>query len=187
MHVVDTAGLARVDRCGGENRDRAHWREIHVADCSAADRGCNVQVLRTADREILVRTAGNLNKILIFNKIDLSVSRRQRYHGEAGAEVWLIGENRRTAWNCCGRRFWKQLGWQPAEEGSFIARERHLQALARLTQSLDRAAATRRFASNCWRRNCGWRSRRLSELRANSARTICWGRSSRGSASGNSP
>jgi tRNA modification GTPase len=56
----------------------------------------------------------------------------------------------------------QRAGWQAVPEGLFIARTRHVQALQRTREHLQRARhwppAPRRWS--CWPRNCAWRTTR---------------------------
>ena len=137
VHVIDTAGLREseepVEKIGIERA----WREIDQADVALL----LVDVTRgmaDADRMILANLPKNIRNIFIFNKIDLS--------GEVPSERELEGrvEIRLSAKTGAGldllrARILQVVGWRPAEEGQFMARERHLRALQEADAALARA------------------------------------------------
>jgi tRNA modification GTPase len=138
VHVIDTAGLREseepVEKIGIERA----WREIGQADIALlvmdVTRG-----MADADHTILAKLPEKVKKIFIFNKIDLSgesPSARElqdlmeiRVSAKSGAGVELLRTNILQA-----------VGWRPAEEAQFIARERHLHALRQADAALARAA-----------------------------------------------
>ncbi len=138
VHVIDTAGLREsaelVEKIGIERA----WREIAQADVALMV----VDVTRgmaEADRTILANLPGNIKKLFIFNKIDLSgepPSVRElddgveiRVSAKSGAGMELLRTNILLA-----------VGWRPAEEALFMARERHLRALRQADEALAHAA-----------------------------------------------
>jgi tRNA modification GTPase len=138
VHVIDTAGLREseepVEKIGIERA----WREIGQADVALLV----VDVTRgiaDADRIIVAELPEKVKKIFIFNKIDLSdesPSARElqdwveiRVSAKSGAGLELLRTNILQA-----------IGWRPAEEAQFIARERHLHALRQADAALARAA-----------------------------------------------
>jgi tRNA modification GTPase len=139
VHVIDTAGLREsvepVEKIGIERA----WREIGQADVALLV----VDVTRgvaDADRTILARLPENVRNIFIFNKIDLSgdpPSAREldgrlelRVSAKSGAGMEMLRANLLQA-----------VGWRPAEEAQFMARERHLRALQQADAALARAAS----------------------------------------------
>ena len=140
IHVIDTAGLResvdRVEKLGIERT----WREIATADIAllVMDVG---QGLSQGDRAILEKLPPKMLKLFIFNKIDL-------YDIAAGI-VELAGrtELRLSAKTGEGLDLLRQvllrsIGWQPAGEVQFVARERHLQALREAQGALEQAAGS---------------------------------------------
>ena len=138
VHVIDTAGLREseepIEKIGIERA----WREIGQADVALLV----VDVTRgmaDADRAILAKLPGKVKNIFIFNKIDLSgesPSARElegrleiRVSAKSGAGLELLRINILQA-----------VGWRPAEEAQFMARERHLRALLQAEAALARAA-----------------------------------------------
>jgi tRNA modification GTPase len=137
VHVIDTAGLREseepVETIGIERA----WREIGQADVALL----LVDVTRgmaDADRAILANLPEKVKTIFVFNKIDLS--------GESPSERELEGqvEIRLSAKTGAGlellrAKILQVVGWRPAEEAQFMARERHLRALQEADAALARA------------------------------------------------
>ena len=127
LHVIDTAGLRETDdeveRIGIERT----WREIEKADVAVliVDARHGVQ---DSDRAILEQFPGGLTQITVYNKIDLAEQPPQLHADCEGIAISL------SATSGAGVDLLKQellrvAGWHPAED-VFIARERHLRALA---------------------------------------------------------
>ena len=135
VHVVDTAGLRdasdRVERIG---IDRT-WREVEGADLALLVTEAG-SALAEADCAIAEKLPPNAKKTIIFNKIDLS--------GEPagwdsdGAYVRLSAKTG-DGLSHLRHAILDSLGWQPAGETQFLARERHLQALAEARGALVEA------------------------------------------------
>ena len=96
--------------------------------------------LADADRAILAKLPDKVKKLFVFNKIDIS--------GESPTVRELDGrmEIRVSARTGAGLDLLRlnillAVGWQPAEEAQFMARERHLRALQKADSALARAAA----------------------------------------------
>ena len=136
LHIIDTAGLRETDdeveRIGIERT----WREIEKADVAVlivdARRG-----VEEADRAILSQFPDGLARITVYNKIDLAGRQAEQHAEIEGIAISL------SARNGDGVDFLKQellriAGWHPAED-VFIARERHLRALAETSTHLDTA------------------------------------------------
>ena len=136
-HIVDTAGLREsndpVERIGVERA----WAAIEHADVvvhvidGAHARG-------EADEAILGRLPPDLPRITVINKIDLLGREPALQQQGREATVWLSAKTgaglellRRALLNC--------VGWHGDNEGVFLARERHLSALATAKQALASA------------------------------------------------
>ena len=139
LHVVDTAGLREtadeVERIGVERA----WQELGRADVVIAMFEANAGV-GPEDQAILARFESELPagaaRIEVFNKIDLC------------AEPALVGDSatlRISAKTGAGIDRLRQAllaaaGWTRGGETVFLARERHLRALARAASHLEAAA-----------------------------------------------
>lgn len=133
VHVIDTAGLRASDDPVEREGMRRAWIEIERADLVLVivdgTRGPAAE-----DHAILQRLPAGLPRLIVHNKIDLTT----HGFGEAGGELYLsaktgAGVADLVAWL---KRF---LGYQAADEGIFIARRRHLDALNRASRHLELA------------------------------------------------
>jgi len=136
--VVDTAGLREssdeVERLGVERT----WREVSRADVVLvvleADTGAGAE-----DREMLARLPIQGSRILVFNKVDLVPGAVAGRGAQAPNEVWV------SAKTGAGLEQLRQMllqtaGWSAGGEPVFLARERHLRALARAQRHLEEAS-----------------------------------------------
>jgi tRNA modification GTPase len=128
LHIIDTAGLRetedQIEKIGIERT----WREIERADVVLllADARHGVGV---AEREILARLPAHPTRVTVFNKIDLVPARPERHEQDDGVIISLSARSGEGV-DLLRLELLRIAGWQPAED-VFIARERHLQALAR--------------------------------------------------------
>lgn len=131
LHIIDTAGLRETDDEVERIGIARSWQEIERADVLLLLVDARTGI-GDADREILARLPARLQRITVYNKIDLAGRTPERHdehdtHGDvvaislsakAGAGIELLrAELLRIA------------GWHQTED-VFIARERHLRALA---------------------------------------------------------
>ena len=138
VHIVDTAGLREaVDTVETIGIQRA-WREINQADVALLIVDATVGVTET-DRKILSELPANLEKIIVFNKIDLLNKAPLEDQSTGGIEIRLSAKTG-AGLNLLRGALLRCIGWRPTQEGIFIARERHLQALREAEASLSRAA-----------------------------------------------
>lgn len=136
--VVDTAGLREspdeVERLGVERT----WREVTRADAVLAvleaDRGVTPE-----DREMLARLPAGVSRIAVFNKVDLVPGAVAGGRAGAPNEIWVSAK---TGAGLEELRFMllQTAGWSAGSEPVFLARERHLRALARARRHLDEAS-----------------------------------------------
>jgi tRNA modification GTPase len=133
LHVIDTAGLRRsADPIEREGIRRA-WAEIERADLVLVlvdgTRGADAD-----DRAILKRLPAELPRLIVHNKIDLG----GHAFGELCGELYVSAKTGQgipelIAWL---KRF---LGYRGDDQGVFIARRRHLEALQHAVRHLDQA------------------------------------------------
>lgn len=127
LHIIDTAGLREtedeVEKIGIERS----WREIERADVVLllVDARSGVS---EADREILARLPERLKRITIYNKIDLSGKQPER-HDEPETTAISLSARSGEGIELLRQELLNIAGWHQAED-VFIARERHLRALA---------------------------------------------------------
>ena len=146
LHIIDTAGLRETDDVVEKIGIERSWQEIERADVvlllvDARDG------IGDADREILGKLPARLQRITVYNKIDLAGRAPERHdehdaHGDAiaismSAKAGLGIELLRS-------ELLRIAGWHHAED-VFIARERHLRALASAQEHI--ASARRVVAS----------------------------------------
>jgi tRNA modification GTPase len=138
VHVVDTAGLRDAKDAVEKIGIQRAWREIHLADLALLIVDATAGITDT-DLQIVSALPDNLKKIFIFNKIDISGKASAEIHAERGIEIWLSAKTGHGV-ELLRSALLRSIGWHPTEEGSFIARERHLQALREADAALSRAA-----------------------------------------------
>ena len=138
LHVIDTAGLREthdeIERIGIART----WREIEKADVVVLIVDAR-QGVCAADQAILAQLPQGPARITVQNKIDLAGKLPERHAEPSGTVVSL------SAREGSGVEFLKQellriAGWHPAED-VFIARERHVRALAETSDHLERSRA----------------------------------------------
>jgi tRNA modification GTPase len=138
VHVVDTAGLRdAMDTVEIIGIQRA-WREINQADLALLIVDATVGITDT-DREILSELPVGIKKIIIFNKIDILNEAPLEDQVTGGVSIRLSARTG-AGMDLLRAALLRSIGWQPTEEGIFIARERHLQALRVAEASLGQAA-----------------------------------------------
>ncbi|MFP5409691.1 MAG: tRNA uridine-5-carboxymethylaminomethyl(34) synthesis GTPase MnmE [Gammaproteobacteria bacterium] len=124
LHVIDTAGLREtedaVERLGIERT----WAAVEKADVALllvdAAHG-----LGEVEQAILARLP-QVARLTVHNKID-ATGEAPRAEGE---ELWLSAKTGAGV-DLLRRKLLEAAGWQAAGEGAFMARARHLDALAR--------------------------------------------------------
>ena len=136
LHVIDTAGLRETDdeveRIGIERT----WREIEKADVAVliVDARHGVQ---DSDRMILEQFPAGLTRIAVYNKIDLADGQPQLHADCEGIAISLSARSGAGV-DLLKQELLRVAGWHPAED-VFIARERHLRALAETSVHLAAA------------------------------------------------
>lgn len=138
LHVIDTAGLRdtadQIERIGIERT----WREIDRADVVVllvdARTGVN-----DADRAILAQLPSHLARLTVYNKIDLA-GRAAECDQQADCPTIFLSARSGEGVELLRQALLRIAGWHPAEN-VFIARERHLRALAETRQRIDQARA----------------------------------------------
>jgi tRNA modification GTPase len=137
LHVVDTAGIRPPGDAVEEHGVERAWGAIESADALLLvvdDRSGPGE----ADRDILDRTPAGVARIVVSNKVDLSgrapgVIReddalRVRLSAKTGAGIEALESALKTC-----------VGYELGDEGTFMARRRHLDALARTAAAVEAA------------------------------------------------
>jgi len=138
LHIVDTAGLrASEDEIEKIGMART-WHEIERADVVVllVDARSGVG---DAERVILARLPAHLARITVFNKIDLTGSPPE-LHDEPGGMSVSISAKHGEGVDLLRQALLRIAGWHPVED-VFIARERHLRALADTREHITAAQA----------------------------------------------
>jgi tRNA modification GTPase len=138
VHVIDTAGLRDATDAIEKIGIQRAWREIQQADLALLIVDSTAGITDAALR-ILSELPDKLKKIIIFNKIDLLKCMPAEVQCGHGIEIWLSAKTG-DGLDLLRAALLRSVGWRPTEEGAFIARERHLQALREAEASLNRAA-----------------------------------------------
>ena len=151
LHVVDTAGLREaldeVEKIGVERA----WAEIHSADAVLFMHDLTqydaIDYI-AADAHIAGLMAKNLPSktpiIDIWNKSDMASSAAQAHQAHqavTGTPGVMISAKTGAGLQALREQLLCVVGWQSAPEGVFMARERHVRALAAVDVQLQRAAA----------------------------------------------
>jgi tRNA modification GTPase len=136
FHLIDTAGLREtsdtVELMGIERT----WAAVEQAGIALllvdSQHGLGEQ-----EQAIIKRLPSGIARVTVHNKIDLS---GEAPRCESGKDVWLSAKTGEGI-ELLRAELLHIAGWQPAGEGGFMARRRHLDALAR-SQSHLQAAQT---------------------------------------------
>ncbi|OQA34138.1 MAG: tRNA modification GTPase MnmE [Betaproteobacteria bacterium ADurb.Bin341] len=137
LHVIDTAGLRdsddEIERLGIERT----WREIERADVVLLLVDARTGIT-DADRAILTRLPSGLRRITVVNKIDLLAARvPERCQTADGIELHLSAK-KDLGVDLLRQELLQVAGWHQTED-VFIARERHVRALAKANVHVDTA------------------------------------------------
>ena len=148
LHVVDTAGLREaldeVEKIGVERA----WAEIQTADAvlflhDLTQQGATDYI--ADDARIACAMALKLPEktpiIDIWNKSDMADTAAQVHRAETARPGVVISAKTGAGLQALREQILGVVGWQSAPEGVFMARERHIQALAGVNMQLLRAAA----------------------------------------------
>jgi tRNA modification GTPase len=137
LHIVDTAGLRdtedEIEQFGIERT----WRALESANIALllvdAAHG-----ITQVEKSILERLASDLPKIWIHNKIDLAKKTPlvEEIHGEMHIH---LSAKHGDGMNLLRETLLKTVGWQSTNEGVFMARTRHLEAIKQVEQFLQTA------------------------------------------------
>ena len=138
LHVVDTAGLRLATDAVEKIGVQRAWREIQHADLALLIMDATVG-LTEADLQILAELPENLERVLIFNKIDILERVPKDIQAGNGTEIWLSAKTGQ-GFDLLRTALLRSIGWQSTQEGVFVARERHLQALREASDSLSQAS-----------------------------------------------
>ncbi len=139
LHIIDTAGLRESTDVVEQEGVRRAWAEIESAD--------HILLLHAVDStdddsELRVRLAAAGPPLTrLWTKIDLSGDPPRRHETAQGVELWLSARSG-AGLDALRQHLKVCAGYQPSGgEGQFMARRRHLDALARANDHLSRGSA----------------------------------------------
>ena len=137
LHVFDTAGIRAPGDVVEEHGVQRAWDAIESADAVLLvidDR----TGMTDADRDILARTPASVSRIVINNKIDLSGAEAGVHR--KGEEVHVrLSATTGTGIEALESSLKECVGYELGEQGAFMARRRHLDALERTQAAVDAA------------------------------------------------
>lgn len=126
FHLIDTAGLRETADTVEQMGIARTWAAVEKAGIALllvdSQHG-----LGEAEHAIIDRLPQGIVRIIVHNKIDLS---GEAARIGAGPEVWLSAKTG-AGIELLRAELLRVAGWQPAGEGGFMARSRHLDALRR--------------------------------------------------------
>jgi len=136
INIIDTAGLRdTTDKVEAIGVART-WDAISRADALLLVIDARVGVT-SADRAIVARLPGNLKPLTVLNKIDLA---DQSPTIEASSDGCIrLSAKTGEGIDVLRRALLALAGWRSGGEDVFMARERHLGALARVAEALERS------------------------------------------------
>jgi tRNA modification GTPase len=139
LHIIDTAGLREsadaIERIGIERT----WTAIARADVALIVTDARAPE-HPADAAIVERLPASLRKIIVRNKIDLAGIDAKRSGSEGVGEVWLSAKTGAGV-ELLREAILDAAGAHEDMEGTFLARERHLQAMRAARTHLEQALA----------------------------------------------
>ncbi len=140
VHIIDTAGLRDTDDV---------VEKIGIARSEAAVKQADVALVLIDPREglngttetILAQLPSSLKRIEVQNKIDLTGEAPEHVSRETGLDVIKLSAKTGAGLDLLRQALLQEVGWQGGDqEGLFLARERHIQALLLAQQELDFAS-----------------------------------------------
>ena len=138
LHIIDTAGLRDTEDEIEQIGIARTWREIERADLVLLLVDAQSGVGQ-AEQAILQKLPEKLARITVYNKIDLAGRCAERHAEPDGVTVSLSAKHGDGVELLRGELL-RIAGWHPAED-VFIARERHLRALAETAEHIAAARA----------------------------------------------
>jgi tRNA modification GTPase len=127
LHIIDTAGLRDTDDEVERIGIARTWQEIERADVVLLLVDARAGIA-DADRAILARMPERLQRITVHNKIDLLAQAPER-HPESDGVAISLSAKANLGIDLLRQELLRIAGWHQTED-VFIARERHLRALA---------------------------------------------------------
>jgi tRNA modification GTPase len=136
LHLVDTAGLRDSDDPVEKIGIERAWQAVEKADLALLLLDSQTSDKDDYHQEILNKLPKGLSVLKVHNKIDLSDQKA----GKHGDELYISAKHQ-TGIEALKVELKERMGYQQNSEDSFIARRRHLHALARTQEFVDNAEA----------------------------------------------
>ncbi len=138
LNIIDTAGLReatdQVERIGIERT----WAEIDRADALVLIVDARLG-MTSGDEAIAAKVPARVPRVIVCNKVDLlGDAARTAMHSSAPAPL-LLSALTGEGVDALRQALLDIAGWHPGNEGVFMARERHLHALQRAADDVERA------------------------------------------------
>lgn len=139
LHIIDTAGLRETSDEVEKIGIARTWQEIERADVVV--RLVDVRAgLTEADADIDARLPAGVERITVFNKVDLLERQPERVEGDRGVSLYLSAKADQGV-DLLRVELLRVAGWHRHGEDVILARERHLvalrEALARVEAALE--------------------------------------------------
>lgn len=140
LHIIDTAGLRSSDDAVEKIGIERAWQAIETADAVLFLHDltrCFAMDYIAADADISWALAQKLPKTIpvihVWNKSDAA-------NAVSGQEGIALSAKTGVGLDALRQKLLEAAGWQPAQSGTFMARQRHVQALRSVGQHLETAS-----------------------------------------------
>ena len=138
LHIIDTAGLREAtDKVEQIGIQRA-WDEIEQADCILLmlDSTDETQTIEQMEKEFLSKLPSHIPVTIIRNKADLSGENADLMQDDRFTIIPLSAKTQQGV-ELLREHLKQSMGYKTGTEGGFLARRRHLEALAAASEHLD--------------------------------------------------
>jgi tRNA modification GTPase len=137
LHVIDTAGLRETDDEVERHGIARTWRATENAQIALILVDAAHGITET-EKSILARLGHVAHQIWVHNKIDIAHTQPQLIERAGETHLYLSAKTGAGV-DMLRKHLLKLAGWQASGEGVYMARERHLNAMARVRECLQRA------------------------------------------------
>ena len=137
VHIIDTAGLRDTDDVVEKIGIERTWQAVERADVALVLVDSREGIVPEVEA-ILGKLPPRLPRVHVFNKVDLSGDKVGR-NEEDGHPVVRLSARTHAGVDDLRALLLEMIGYQGDSEGVFLARERHLDAIARAAGHLDLA------------------------------------------------
>lgn len=138
LHIIDTAGLRETSDEVEIHGIARTWRAAESAQIALILVDAAHGITET-EKSILKRLHAVSHQVWVHNKIDLSQSPPKIIEQSEGTHIYLSAKTG-IGVTLLRSHLLHLAGWQAGGEGVYMARERHLRALAQVAECLQRAA-----------------------------------------------